>query len=109
MVVVTESQMRQALEIVVRELAGAIVQALPQHPQPSQPTSQMGTALGEVLPDGRLLLTVAEAAAMLSINRSTLYRMLLEGQIRTIRIGRLRRVPVSALQEFVTRQVQDSM
>ncbi len=48
-----------------------------------------------------ILLTVPEAAQRLSIGRSLLYRLLLEGAVASVKIGRSRRVPVSALEEFV--------
>jgi excisionase family DNA binding protein len=47
-----------------------------------------------------LLLTVGEAARRLGIGRSLLYRLMLEGQVLSVKIGRSRRVPVWALEEF---------
>jgi len=49
----------------------------------------------------KLLLTVAEAASVLGISRSILYELLLKGEIRSIKIGRSRRIPFVALEEFV--------
>lgn len=109
MIVITESQMRQTLDIVLRELAQAIVQALPEYPKQRLSTFQTGTESGEPLLNGRLLVTVADAAAILSINRSALYRLIMKDQIQSVRIGRSRRVPVSALHEFIARQLQGSM
>lgn len=108
MSVITESQMRQTLENVLRDLARAIVQALPQHPREGPPDSQPRIESGAALRNGRLLVTMTEAAALLSINRSRLYRMIADGQIRTIRIGKSRRVPVSTLQEFIAHELQES-
>jgi excisionase family DNA binding protein len=59
-----------------------------------------GTAL-------KLMLTVPEAAAVLGISRSVFYELLLAGQIRSVKIGRARRVPFVVLEEFVTRQLSD--
>ncbi len=56
------------------------------------------------VPDSRLLLNVEEAAQLLSLGRNTLYSLMLSGQIASLKIGRLRRVPVSALKEFVRHQ-----
>jgi excisionase family DNA binding protein len=53
----------------------------------------------------KLLLTPQEAAEALSINRSTLYILLMRGEIPSIMIGRARRIPVSALQEWIARQI----
>ena len=55
-----------------------------------------------------LLLTVAQAAALLSISRTTLYELLAGGAIESIYIGRSRRVPVGALHDFVESQRRDN-
>jgi excisionase family DNA binding protein len=52
-------------------------------------------------PEPPLLLTAAQAAALLSISRTTLYELLASGAVESIHIGRSRRVPVSALHTFV--------
>ena len=49
----------------------------------------------------RILLTVEEAARRLRIGRTTAYRLLADGEIASIQIGHLRRVPVDALTAFV--------
>ena len=48
-----------------------------------------------------LLLTVEQAAYRLGIGRSTAYQLISTGQLTSIRIGHLRRVPVEALAAFV--------
>jgi excisionase family DNA binding protein len=54
--------------------------------------------------DGVLLLTIVEAARVLSIGRTTMYQLVGSGEIEVVHIGRAVRVPVVALQAFVTRQ-----
>jgi len=54
-----------------------------------------------VAPDPRLLLTVAEAARRLGIGRSLMYQLIGEGQIESITIGRLRKVSLIALSNFI--------
>ena len=49
----------------------------------------------------RLLLTVEEAADRLGIGRSLMYELIGEGQIASIRVGRLRRVPLESLTDYV--------
>jgi len=49
----------------------------------------------------RVLLTVEEAARRLHIGRTTAYRLVAEGQLASIQIGHLRRIPVDALTAFV--------
>ena len=56
------------------------------------------------VPGQRLLLTVSEAAQQLGIGRSLLYELLAEGQIESIHIGRLRRIPIDALATYIDRQ-----
>ena len=51
--------------------------------------------------DERRVLNVAEAAAILGIGRSKLYQFIAAGEIRTIHIGRLCKIPVEAIDEFL--------
>jgi len=51
----------------------------------------------------RLLLTVEEAAERLGIGRTLMYSLVASSQVESVRIGRLRRIPDDALQEFVLR------
>ena len=48
-----------------------------------------------------LLLTVAEASAALRISRWSLYQLIRSGQLKTIKIGRRRVIPASALAALV--------
>ncbi len=54
-----------------------------------------------------LLLTPVEAARRLSIARSSLYELLLTGEIVSIKIGRSRRIPMEALSDFIARQLRE--
>ncbi len=58
-----------------------------------------------VSPDMKLLLSVDEAAAAMSLGRSLIYDLVMCQQIASIKVGRMRRIPVAALQEFVQRQL----
>jgi excisionase family DNA binding protein len=51
----------------------------------------------------RVLLTPEEAAQALGISRSKLYELLRAGALESIRIDRLRRIPIRALHQFVER------
>jgi excisionase family DNA binding protein len=51
----------------------------------------------------RLLLTVPEAAEALALSRSKLYELLASGAIASIRIDGSRRIPLTALEEYVSR------
>ena len=49
----------------------------------------------------KLLLTVEEAAHKLSVGRGAVYGLMRRGELRYITVGRVRRVPVDAISEFV--------
>jgi excisionase family DNA binding protein len=48
-----------------------------------------------------LLVRPEEAARMLQISRTEMFRMIKAGEIGSILIGRRRRIPVAALNEYV--------
>lgn len=50
----------------------------------------------------RLLLTVPEAAEALAVSRSKLYELLASGAIASVRIDRSRRIPLTALEDYVS-------
>jgi excisionase family DNA binding protein len=52
-------------------------------------------------PIPKLLLSPEEAADVLSIGRTRVYRLIATGELRSMLIGRSRRIPSSALVEFV--------
>ena len=53
------------------------------------------------------LLKVDEAALMLRIGRSTLYEFIYSGEIESVKVGRSRRIPVEAVEDF-TRKMRAS-
>jgi excisionase family DNA binding protein len=57
----------------------------------------------------RVLLTPAEAADRLSIGRTKLYELMAAGLIRSVCIDRCRRIPVSALNEYVEHLLRDQL
>jgi excisionase family DNA binding protein len=54
----------------------------------------------------KLLVSVEEAAQMLSIGRSLVYKLVLSKQVLSVKIGRARRIPVFALEAFIAQQVE---
>ncbi len=50
----------------------------------------------------RMLLTPMEVREVLGIGRSLVYEMLASGQLPSIKLGRLVRVPSDALQRWIT-------
>jgi excisionase family DNA binding protein len=53
--------------------------------------------------DAKLLLKPEEAAARLSISRASCYQLLARGELRSVTIGRSRRVPVAAIEDYIAR------
>jgi excisionase family DNA binding protein len=51
-------------------------------------------------------LTVEEAARRLGVGRTTMYALLASGEVPSVTIGRLRRVPAEALAEYVAARTQ---
>ena len=49
----------------------------------------------------KFLLRVDEAASLLGVGRSFLYALVQRGEIASVKLGRARRIPMSALEEFV--------
>lgn len=48
-----------------------------------------------------VLYDVSEAAAALRLSRSALYELIRSSQLRTVKVGRRRLVPVAALEDYV--------
>ena len=55
------------------------------------------------LPDGRPLLTIDEAREILRVSRWTVYRLINERQLETIKIGSRRLVPTDAVRDLIKR------
>ncbi len=56
----------------------------------------------------KLLVTPEEAAAILSVGRTTIYELKASGQLESVHIKSCRRVPVAALERFVQRLLEDT-
>jgi len=48
-----------------------------------------------------LVLTIEEAARRLGIGRTLMYSLVMSGEVESVRIGRLRRIPLECLSEYV--------
>ncbi len=49
----------------------------------------------------RKLLTVEEVAESLCVGRSTVYELMSDGRLYSVKVGRSRRIPVDALTRFL--------
>ena len=55
-----------------------------------------------------LLLRPEDAARALGVGRTKVYELMRSGALRSVRVGGLRRIPVAALNEFVTRLEEEA-
>ena len=53
--------------------------------------------------DQRVLLTVDEAAHRLGIGRSHAYIFVMKGELESVKIGKSRRIPATAIDAFIAR------
>ncbi|HEV2343587.1 MAG TPA: helix-turn-helix domain-containing protein [Actinocrinis sp.] len=51
----------------------------------------------------RIMLTAEQTAAELNIGRTTVYALIKSGELRSLLIGRLRRIPLDEIQAYTTR------
>lgn len=61
----------------------------------------MTTSQHAAAPPYRALYKVTEAAALLNLSRSQVYELIRIGRLRTVTEGRSRRVPASAITDYV--------
>jgi excisionase family DNA binding protein len=61
--------------------------------------------IGEHVP--RVLLTVEAAAEQLSISRTMMFALLKAGEVTSVRVGRLRRIPAVELEVYARRLVAE--
>ena len=64
------------------------------------PEARPGTTPA-IVPGSQLLFRVPEARAMLSLGRNEMYKELRDGRIRSLGQGQRRRIPASALLEYI--------
>jgi excisionase family DNA binding protein len=55
-----------------------------------------------------LLVRPEDAARVLGLGRTKVYELIRSGALRSVRVGGLRRIPVTALNEFVTRLEEEA-
>jgi excisionase family DNA binding protein len=55
-----------------------------------------------------LLVRPEDAAGVLGIGRTKVYELMRSGALRSVRVGGLRRIPVTALDEFVAKLEEEA-
>ncbi len=89
--------------IIADALAGA-ASALRQPRQPSARAEEREPVPMSSSAGGRLLLSIPEAAEILSVGRSSLYGLIQRHEIPTVKIGNRRLISIAALEHWVTDQ-----
>ena len=56
----------------------------------------------------RVLLTPEEVAEALHVGRCTVYDLIRTNQLQSFKIGKLRRIPVDAVHEFIKRMAEEN-
>ena len=51
----------------------------------------------------RIMLTVEQAAESIGIGRTTMFALLKSGEVESVRVGRLRRIPVTAIDDYLAK------
>jgi excisionase family DNA binding protein len=59
------------------------------------------------MPELQILMTVEEAAKALSVGRTQMFKLIADGSVSSVRIGRSRRVSVDAIREYA-KKLEDS-
>jgi len=54
-----------------------------------------------------ILVFVANAARMLSIGRTAAWELVRKQKIKSVKIGRMRRVPIAAIQDYIDRLMDE--
>ena len=79
------------------------VQRRSSHPPNLSGDNQREELIMDALSEPRLLLRVDEAGRQLNLGRTVMYELIRSGQLRSVKVGKLRLIPSSALVEFVDR------
>ncbi len=54
-----------------------------------------------------VLITVEEMAKMLSIGRTVAWELVRKRKVKSVKIGRTRRIPITAIQEYVAQLLNE--
>ena len=84
-----------------RKTHGAPSSHMPSQPEVTDPTVEAARQAA------RLLLSPEEAGNRMQLSRATIYRMLERGELRSIKIGAVRRIPVRELEAYIAAHLPD--
>jgi excisionase family DNA binding protein len=109
----TLGALRLALRVVAADEGAPISPAIHQEVQPMAHRSQHlngpdSLRSETVLPVMPLLLTVKQAADLLGMGRSTVYELIDAGELRSVKRGASRRIPLKAIHEYIDSLLEDN-
>lgn len=55
----------------------------------------------------KVFLKVSEASKILGVSKSLVYKLVYQGEIKSVKIGRCRRIPINSINEFVASCASD--
>lgn len=55
------------------------------------------------------VVSIAELQSMLRISRNTAYELVRSGKIRSVKIGRTYRIPLTAVEDYLNTPVEDGI
>lgn len=55
----------------------------------------------------RVMLTAEQAAEAIGVGRTTMFALIKSGEIESVRIGRLRRVPLDSIEAYTNRLIAE--
>lgn len=77
------------------------------HPTPDTgPGSNL--SLRTAAPESKILLTVEEAADRLSLGRTSVFALVKNGEIRSVKVGKARRIVAASLHDYVATKLADA-
>jgi excisionase family DNA binding protein len=82
-----------------------VQQMLPRTPRPGDRSIRQSETALPVMP---LLLTVKQAADLLGMGRSTVYELIDAGELRSVKRGASRRIPLKAIHEYIDSLLADN-
>ena len=56
----------------------------------------------------RLLLDVSEVASLLGLGRSHIYGYVMRGELRSLKLGRRRKIPVDSVRDFLLKLQEEA-
>jgi excisionase family DNA binding protein len=57
----------------------------------------------KIMDEAAIAISIPEAASRLRISRTLMYKLVLGKEVRSVKIGRTRRIPVAAINEYLAK------